>query len=183
MFSDILQKYSSIDTRYGTDKMTSHSYQDVYNELFYKYKNTCRNILEIGFDGGFALQSYSEYFMNAIVYGIDIKDNRASNVNPNIKVYIGDACSDESINHFNTEFDIIVEDASHLPEHQIQHFKDYSKFIKKGGVYIIEDVHENAINRVVNEISSYASEFTYKIYDLRHIKNRFDDIMIVYTKI
>ena len=60
---------------------------------------------------------------------------------------------------------------------------NYSKFIKKGGMYIIEDVNENAINRVVNEILPYASEFMYKVYDLRHIKNRFDDIIIIYTKI
>ena len=185
MFSDILQKYSSAATGDGTDKMVTHSYEHVYNEIFDKYKNTCKNILEIGIDGGFGLQSYSEYFINSTVYGIDIRDNINSNIkqNPNIKICIGDACSDEVINHFNIEFDIIVEDASHLPEHQIQHFKDYSKFIKKGGVYIIEDVMEGYLDRVVNEISYHASEFAYKVHDLRHIKNRYDDIMIVYTKI
>lgn len=186
MFSDILQKYSSVDTQFGTDKITSHSYQTIYDELFSKYQNTCSKLLEIGFDGGFALQAYSEYFPNAEIYGIDIKDirNETLRVNSKVKVHIGDACSQATVNHFSHEYDIIIEDASHLPEHQIQHFVDYNKYVKVGGIYIIEDIHEDALGTVLRETSrvAEANGFTYKVHNLRHIKNRFDDILIVFTK-
>jgi selenocysteine-specific translation elongation factor len=186
MISDIFKKYNAVDTVQGTDKITSHSYDYIYNELFLKYKDSCSKFLEIGFSGGFGLQSYSEYFKNATIYGIDIKDDRDSNIkhNSNIKVYIGDAKSEETINHFQHEFDIILEDASHLPEDQIQHFRDYSKFVKSGGVYIIEDVHQDNIDVVFNETNFIAIENNFKsrVVDLRHIKNRFDDIIIIFEK-
>lgn len=186
MFSDILQKYSSVNTRYGTDKQISHSYEKIYNDLFSKYKDSCKAILEIGFDGGFSLQSYYEYFTNATVYGIDIEDNRHAVVkeNKNLQICIGDAKQNDIIHHFSKEFDIIVEDASHLPEDQIQHFKDYSSFVKPGGIYIIEDIHEDHFKNVLFNTVMFANQhnFTYQVYDLRHIKNRFDDIMIVFFK-
>lgn len=186
MFSDILKKYSAFDTSEGSDKITSHSYEIVYNSLFSKYRVSCSNLLEIGFDGGFALKAYSEYFTNSNIYGIDIKDNRSIIIknDSNIKVYIGDACSNDAINAFGVMYDIIVEDASHLPEHQIQHFRDYNKLVNKGGIYIIEDIHENCFKRVYDETKKIAEENGFKIelYDLRYIKSRFDDIIIVFTK-
>ena len=187
LFSDILQKYSAIDTGFGTDKITSHSYDTCYNELFLPYKYTCSNLLEIGFDGGFSLMAYEEYFTNSVIYGIDIIDNRNNIVrnNHNLKVYFGDATAEKTVNAFPYNFDIIVEDASHLPEHQIKHFIDYSKYVKPGGIYVIEDVHEKYYKDVYNKLENFATEngFTSTIYDLRYKKNRFDDILIVFTKL
>lgn len=183
-FTDTLQKYSAIDTKKGTDKITSHSYGDYYNEVFEKYLNKNCKLLEIGIDGGYGLLAYKEYLNNAEIYGIDIKDNRDSYViekSNQYNLYIGDATNANTINAFPYMFDIIIEDASHLPEHQIQHFKDFSKYVNKNGIYIIEDVHENNYIYVYNSLKQYAelNGFTIEIIDLRHIKNRFDDILIV----
>ena len=187
MFCEILKKYENINTSYGTDKNTTHSYGNIYENKFEKYKHSASKILEIGFDSGASLQVYSEYFKNAKIYGIDIKDARHEFVkkNNNINVYIGDATLKETINCFPYEFDIIIEDGSHLPEHQIQHFKDYCNFVKKDGIYIIEDIHENFFERVKNETKIIAEKngFLMEIYDLRPIKNRFDDIIILFKKI
>lgn len=186
MFSEVLNKYNSIDTKKGTDKITSHSYNEIYDKLFSQYKDVVENILEIGIDGGYALQAYSEYFQNAHIYGIDIADNTQSFIkhNNNIHLCFGDAKDSSVINKFGKFYDIIIEDASHLPEDQIQHFKDYSKFVKPGGVYIIEDVNEKYLETVLNETSKYANnnEFQVQLVDLRHIKNRFDDILIIFKK-
>lgn len=67
--------------------------------FFIFYKNTATTILEIGFDSGTSLQVYSEYFTNAIIYGIDIQDNYIPHIktNPRIQTYVGDANSSESI--------------------------------------------------------------------------------------
>jgi hypothetical protein len=182
-FSDHLKKYSAVDCYIGTDKIITHSYDKIYDDLFQTYEHNCTKLLEIGFASGFSLLSYSEYFKNAVIYGIDIYDNRHEFVKtfPNINVYIGDATHDDTIKAFPFEFDIIVEDASHLPEHQIQHFKDYSPYIKSGGVYVIEDIDQTNYMHVYNNVLSIATQngLTCELIDLREIKNRFDDIVIV----
>jgi SAM-dependent methyltransferase len=186
MFTSVLSKYSAVHTHLGTDKIASHSYGDVYNKLFSEYKDTAEKILEIGIDGGFAIKAYSEYFTNAHIYGIDIRDNIGADIKnkENIHLCFGDAKDSRIINAFPFEFDIIIEDASHIPDDQIQHFKDYSKYVKPGGIYIIEDVSEVEFTRVVDNLSTFATNnhFTLEIVDLRSIKNRFDDILLVFKK-
>lgn len=186
MFSDIVKKYSAINTLFGTDKVTSHSYEKVYDELFSPFENSCNKLLEIGFSGGFSLQCYNEYFKNAEIYGIDIVDDRQDIIknNKKLNVYFGDATHESTINAFPYTFDIIVEDASHQYEHQIQHFLDYSKYVKPGGIYVIEDVNGEYQKNIYDRLITFATDnnFTCTVYDLRHVKSRFDDILIVYKK-
>lgn len=184
-FTSILRKYSAVDTRLGTDKDTSHSYGDIYDRLFKEYKNT-KAILEIGFDAGGSLLAYADYFQNATIYGIDIHDTRLQPVltHPRIRTYIGDATKKETIEHFKETYDIIIEDASHLVEHQIQHFHDYSSFVRPGGLYIIEDVNEMNQDKLKEALFEYSKSqgFDPHIIDLREIKNRFDDILFVFKR-
>ena len=186
VFCHLLSKYSSVDTSYGTDKNTTHSYGPVYDSLFIAYKESATKILEIGFDSGASLQVYSEYFTNATIYGIDIRDNCMEHIksNPHIRMHFGDATSSESIHKFEGPFDIIVEDGSHTLEHQIQHFKDYASAVKQGGLYIIEDVHERNLSALQSALKLIASDkgFTMESMDLRYIKGRFDDILIVFRR-
>lgn len=186
-FSDLLHKYGSNNTTYGTDKNTTHSYGNVYDLIFKDYKDTCNTLLEIGFDSGASLQAYSEYFTNAMIYGIDIKDTSMPFIKSNTRIttFIGDATKSESINAFNKSFDIIIEDASHLPEHQVEHFKDYSGFVNKGGLYIIEDVNQDNLDCLKETLEFLALQngFSFSVVDLRSIKNRFDDILFVFKKL
>ena len=186
-FVDIVKKYSSIDTTYGTDKNTSHSYGPVYETIFREFRTNKKNILEIGFDSGASLQVYSEYFYNSEIYGIDIIDHCLPYIkqNKHIHLLFGDAKNKNTVNYYNKQYNIIIEDASHLLEDQITHFKDYNEFVSLGGLYIIEDVHEQNLHLLKNELEplSISKGFTLKIIDLRHIKHRFDDILFVFTKI
>lgn len=183
---DILRKYSAINTTYGTDKVTSHSYGQVYEHIFEKVKDAKR-VLEIGFDGGASLQAYSEYFKDATIYGIDIEDRRLEIVkqNPRIQTYIGDATLESTIKHFSGTFDLIIEDASHSLEHQVRHFQDFSPYTKPGGFYIIEDIAETNKDSLANLLFPYAQErnFDWQIFDLRREKGRFDDILFVFHKL
>jgi FkbM family methyltransferase len=181
----ILQKYSAVNTHMGTDKITSHSYGTVYSNLFEMYRHT-NSILEVGFDGGASLLAYAEYFADAKIYGIDIEDNRLNPVkqHPRIQTFIGDATLESTVNHFSQTYDIIIEDASHTLNHQVQHFHDYAKFVRPGGLYIIEDVAEINKDSLEEHLASYAKQegFDMYIYDLRPIKNRFDDILFIFQK-
>lgn len=184
-FEQILQKYSSVNTHQGTDKNTSHSYGPVYEKIFSIFESA-DSILEIGFDGGASLLAYADYFNQATIHGIDIEENRLPPVksHPRIQTLIADATLSSTINHYNKSFDIIIEDASHRLEHQIQHFRDYCAFVKPGGVYIIEDVAEvnkDALSAAL-EKESERNGFTMTVFDLRPIKGRFDDILFVFQK-
>ena len=187
LFSKIASKYSgkNNDTD-GTDKSTVHSYDTVYDKILLPYKDIATSVLEIGIKTGAALNAYSEYFINANIYGIDIQNQILPQYEkiPKTKIYFGDALDETTINHFNTTYDIIIEDGSHLIEHQIQHFKDYSKFIKPGGMYVIEDVDNKYVSRLFNETHATSKDlnFILTIYDLRNNKDRFDDILFVFIK-
>lgn len=185
---EILKKYEGPSlSKHGTDKGTDHSYDTVYEKLFEPYRDKGISLLEIGLYSGADLLAFNEYFKNATIHGIDITDEHLmKNLKDykNIHIHIGDATSQDTIQHFNTTYDIIIEDGSHLPQHQIQHFKDYNKFVKQGGKYIIEDVIDNNLEEVKAKTTAIANEnnFTLEVHDLRKIKNRFDDILLVFTK-
>jgi hypothetical protein len=64
-----------------TDKNTVHSYINLYQELLSKKRTTAKNVLEIGIgvptpditDGG-SIKLWHDFFTNAIVYALDIKN-------------------------------------------------------------------------------------------------------------
>jgi 2-polyprenyl-3-methyl-5-hydroxy-6-metoxy-1,4-benzoquinol methylase len=180
-FEETLKKYEAVDTKKGTDKNTSHSYGSVYSKCFKEFQEKKLNLLEIGFDCGASLLAYADYFQDASIDGLDIEDNRLQEVkeHPRIRTHIEDAL--QSKNYFGCNYDIIIEDASHEPAHQIQHFIDFAKFVKPGGLYIIEDVNQNYFPDVVSGIRDHAKSlgFSLDVKDLRGIKGRFDDILIM----
>jgi hypothetical protein len=187
MFTNILKRYEAINTEQGTDKNTTHSYGQIYDHIFLKYKETCGNILEIGISGGHSLLAYADYFQTATIYGLDIEDkcNSDTKNHPRIKLQFGDAKSDEIVKSYEGKyFDLIIEDASHLPEDQIRHFMDYSKFLKDGSIYIIEDVVNIYLDYLTSILKPYGESqgFEYHVIDLQTIKNRGDDILIVFKK-
>jgi hypothetical protein len=71
-----------------TDKNTTHSYLDIYQTLFNNKKNTAKNILEIGIYRGGSIKLWSEFFINATIYGIDIIDidNMLEDIKNNVNI-------------------------------------------------------------------------------------------------
>ena len=68
-----LQKnLSSIAEFYKTDKI-EHGYTTVYEEYFESLRNQKLKILEIGIADGKSLLTWSDYFNNSTIIGIDIQ--------------------------------------------------------------------------------------------------------------
>ena len=57
-----------------------------------------------------------------------------------------------------------------------------SKRLKSGGTYVMEDVDMNYPTRV-QKIMDELSDFSPKLIDLRSIKGRYDDAMIIFEKL
>jgi hypothetical protein len=181
-----------------TDKNTSHSYLNTYQQLFESKRFEKNNILEIGIgeplenkSNGGSIKLWHDYFSNSIIYGVDICDISVVNddiINKDrIKLYTSidayDAAfiENEFINQ-NIKFDILIDDGPHTLESMIFFVKHYLPILNDNGVLVIEDIPDiNWIN-----ILSQNTPEEYKQYieciDLRHIKNRWDDIMFVIRK-
>mgnify|MGYP000001756666 FL=1 len=160
-----------------TDKDTVHCYLDVYDHLFLPYKDKEINFLEIGTDRGGSLMLWDKYFPNANIYGLDIKHPDLE-IPSRVNFYQSDATDSNCLNLFpeNIKFDIVIEDASHLLEHQILTYSFMKNRMNNGGLFIIEDIQEYGIAKM--RMQQYFGDFD--VYDLRYIKNRYDDILFVF---
>ena len=188
----------------GTDKGHAHSYDTLYERLLSPYQYRARHVLEIGVDSGASIAAWADYFPNALITGVDIQSetwlvDKFGLKSPRIELHELDATMPSSPLQIATKdtvktihmkentngsarlYDVIIEDASHEPIHQVQHFTVFAPTLALGGIYIIEDIdgaHEAYVRR---EIAATVAEHGLRMewFDLRSVKNRFDDILAV----
>lgn len=122
-------------------------YLHIYNKIFEPYilKNEKVNLLEIGVQNGGSLQVWNEYFPKGSEFtGIDI-DEKCLELKfaPNIHFLLGDASDKNFVeeNFSKNQFDIIIDDGSHIAENVISSFELLFDSLKWGGLYVIEDCH------------------------------------------
>lgn len=169
------------------DKNSTHSYIPVYEELLRPYRSEARNILEIGLMSGESLRMWSDYFSGK-VWGIDCDEKPIGGVadlfgimsDGRYNVCIGDASKPEHIKaYFNgIKFDVIIEDANHDMQQQLDIFSTLKDYLNKGGIYIIEDIQDIDGTRHIFEKIGMGGSGT-EIIDLRHKKGRYDDVLVI----
>jgi hypothetical protein len=169
------------------DKGTTHTYIEYYEELLAPYRHTAKEILELGLMSGESLKMFSEYF-DGEVYGMDcdikpiggvadLTDAIARGYN----IAIGDATNPRDIAKFfaGKKFDVVVEDCNHDLNQQLQIYAALKPYLNKGSIYIIEDVQHIDKDRKTFEDIDPSRQV--QIIDRRHLKNRYDDCLIVIT--
>lgn len=171
----VYEKY--MDAEGWGDKGTLHSYIEIYEKEMNKTDGI--NILEIGVQRGHSIRMWQDYFTNSNVYGIDVT---LSNViyDGLHNVFICDATDKEQIDltFDDIMFDYVVDDGSHLIDHQIKSFDILWPRIKPGGKYFIEDVNgDQAIKEITEHLITLGIE--YRVIDHRDKKGRYDDIIIL----
>jgi hypothetical protein len=172
-----------------TDKNTVHSYIELYENLLENKKFTAKNIMEIGIDRGGSIKLWHDYFINATIYGLDIipltKTWDKILCEPRIKLGRFDAYNEDFFNNNflgKIKFDMMLDDGPHTLESMKQFILLYTNVMADDGILIIEDVQSiewlDELKQVVPEhLQQYIST-----YDLRHIKDRYDDIVFVINK-
>lgn len=175
----------------NTDKNTYHSYLALYQRLLESKKETAKNVLEIGIYFGGSIKLWHDFFINATVYGLDINnlDNVRTNIKNNNRIILytsADAYDEELFNirflEKNIKFDFMLDDGPHNLNSMKIFIKLYSQIMVDDGILIIEDVQDwNWIEILKNEVPDDLKEFV-EVYDLRHVKNRYDDIVFVINK-
>jgi hypothetical protein len=180
----------------NSDKNTTHSYLELYEELLMMQKNVAKNILEIGIGdfkekNGGSIKLWYDYFINANIYAIDIlgPERIMDEVKNNNRIHIyteTDGYNEEFFKHTflnkNIKFDMLLDDGPHTLESMKQFIKLYSQIISEDGILIIEDVQSiHWISELTEVVPEHLKNFV-DFYDLRHIKQRYDDIVFVINK-
>jgi cephalosporin hydroxylase len=175
----------------NTDKNTTHSYLPLYQSLLEEKKYTALNILEIGIQNGGSIKLWSDFFINANVYGIDIMDiaHVSDELKNNNKIKLYTSTNAYDIDFFNTQllntnikFDFLLDDGPHTLESMILFIQLYSQIMTEDGILMIEDVQSMGwIDILKNVVPEYLKPFI-KVYDLRMNKNRYDDIVFTIDK-
>lgn len=174
--NEIYSKYQSPEGH--GDKGTAHTYINEYEKLLNEYRENS-TVLEIGICQGESLKMWVEYFINSKVYGIDITDVYIKDLIEENKynIIIGNACSEDILKQLNNlTFDVIIDDGSHLINDQISSFNILKNIMKPNGIYIIEDV--NNLDSTIDRYKELHNNV--EIIDNRHIKNRVDDVLVIY---
>lgn len=189
MMKTLQQLYDETKVGLWSDKGTDHSYIQLYSVILAHYRIRARRVLEIGMLGGESLRMWEMYFDKASVHGADISTRPVggmANLEPMIaegghNIHIMDATDKKQVNKefIGMRFDVVIDDASHVLEHQLAIYKNMKPFLAKGAIYIIEDVDK--IDEVRSVFEGMDKSKDIKIYDRRSIKGRFDDVVITIT--
>lgn len=189
LFSAVLARrgYSAASPK-GTDKVTTHSYGAVYDELAAKLctSEADVDVLEIGVQHGAFLHALAEHLPRARIVGLDVSlahlDADLDWAHPRIRVHETDATKPEALDFVaGTAFDLIVEDASHVPGDQVAHLDLFAPLLKPGGTYVLEDIADLEVRAQLDELAAKHG-LRMAWHDLRHAKGRFDDVLAVFTR-
>jgi len=164
---------------YRSDKSTWHNYTTLYNTIFMglelKYKPL--NLFEMGLgtnntsitsnmganaSPGASMRAFADYFPNANIYGADI-DKDILFETDRIKTFFCDQTSPELIkemwNNMDIEFDVIIDDGLHEPHANITFLENSFHKLKKGGIFIIEDILNKDIYPIEKFLRNIECEF------------------------
>jgi len=160
------------------DKGTLHHYIENYDKLFTPYRHKPITVLEIGVNQGHSMRMWREYFPKANLIGIDIKKPDTNTTG--YWFYICDQYNQEELRNLckGEMFDIIIDDGSHVLEHQIFSQQVLWPRLNKGGLYIIEDIQDP--EKDIPKIKEQCGDC--EVLDTRKESGRYDDILMVWKK-
>jgi hypothetical protein len=135
------------ERHYGADSNRKLAlYLAEYERLFEPMRDAPLRLLELGVKFGASMLLWSDYFPNATIVGLDIADKpKAFPADKRLHFVQGcqadHAALDKCANIAGGQFDIIVDDASHLGTLSAASFTHlFPRHLKPGGYYVVEDI-------------------------------------------
>jgi len=159
-------------------------YFNVYEKIFKDYRNKSINVLEIGVLDGGSLELWHRYFgPQALIIGID-NHAQPNSIGltfntPMIQFRKGDQSDKEFLSSLIKEFgefDIVIDDGSHISAHVIKSFKEIYPHVSKNGLYIIEDIH-------TSYWGSHGGGYKLPNSTIEFAKDLIDELNAPYTKL
>ena len=175
---------------FETDKGTSHSYIEIYDKLFQPLRDLKLVMLEIGIASGGSMPLWKQYFPYGEIYGVEdysekysldkeILNDRSYNV------IIEDITNYKMMDRHISDvvFDIVVDDGSHQLKDQLSAIRYFKNKMNADGLYIIEDCccwYDFNSDWREQFYAAKPEGWKMTIIDRRFVKNRFDDVMVVF---
>lgn len=189
--SAITTDLCSIGAKYNTDKSpyslnstcAKHrkGYTAVYEMLFGSLRNKPVNFCEIGIEAGASLLTFSEYFKQGNLFGMELSAEKIQHCNnlkiPRTTIVQTDASSKELLKHSfqktRCTFDIVIDDSLHVTEHQLNIIEVATPYLKSGGILIIEDLYRKDPEDVFASLKDFIEEnFSFQSFIICHHENR-----------
>jgi cephalosporin hydroxylase len=135
------------ERHYGSDaNRKPRIYLAEYERLFGPMRNASLCLLELGVRFGASMFLWAEYFPNAVIVGLDV-DKQPQHFPRERRVHFVRGSQDDlgalarCIAVAGGQFDIIVDDASHVGRLSAASFAHlFPRALKPGGFYVIEDI-------------------------------------------
>jgi len=167
------------DTSSSSDKIWKHGYQRFYPTFLDKYQEHECELLEIGVHQEESIQLWKEYLPKSNISGIDIDVYSSS---AHVTMYQLDQSKQDELLDFakskHETFDIILDDGSHVPDHQLLTLKTLWPCLKEGGTYIIEDIETSYWKKS----SIYGYKFdARKVNTIESMKKIIDEINLKFS--
>jgi hypothetical protein len=126
-----------------TDKVERHGYHRFYPWFLREFRGRPIRLLEIGIDQLGSVNLWRTYFKAGLeLHGID-RDKKTFE-DSSVHLHKVDQSKLAELKRFvestKDGFDVIVDDGSHIPEHQLQTLESLWPILSPGGVYILEDI-------------------------------------------
>lgn len=148
LFGESKNPLVQIAIQYNSTKITDPEcahYCDLYWKYFKYLKDEPIRVLEIGVKDGDSLLMWRDFFENGKIYGLEINEDPLKDFSASrTKIIFGDQTDTGLLNEISDNygpFNIILDDASHVCEHQKISFNYLFKSgLKYGGIYVVEDL-------------------------------------------
>ena len=123
----------------GSDKAGHHQYTLYYEQHLQHLRDEPVNFLEIGVLREASLKAWDSWFSRAHIFGGDRQKYPSRRILP---------CDQSNATQLRAvaalrEWDVVLDDGSHVPSHQLETFLAFFPQLRPGGIYIIEDIETN----------------------------------------
>jgi len=123
---------------------TCHNYTPIYHAVFGQRRHEVRRVLEVGVNHGSSLRMWQEYFPFAEIFGLDLRPECLFR-EERICCFQADQGNPDSLRVAVAQtggrpFDLIVDDGSHIRQHQVVTANTLIHYLAQGGSFFTEDL-------------------------------------------
>jgi hypothetical protein len=143
--------------KYHSDRLARHSYIPFYESLFEGMR--VAKLLEVGIGykemmehfspgwmDGAGVRMWRDYFPEATIYACDIRPDVMIVGEERIRTFVCDQGNPEELGHLaeavGWDLDVVIDDGSHEERDQLMTAAVLLPRVRKGGLYIVEDVRK-----------------------------------------
>ncbi|KAF7563234.1 hypothetical protein G7046_g892 [Stylonectria norvegica] len=181
--------FEEVALKHGTDKVTTHKYQFMYDKYLRSFHGKPIKLLEIGlgcnmdYGPGASYYTWLEFLPGVELYFIEYDAQCAEKYKhktTNARVFTGDQADTDFLAQFSmnaTEdglFDVIIDDGGHTMNQQIVSLEHLWKIVKPGGLYVIEDLQTSYWEQYGGDTSA---EDAAKYTTMKYLFSLLDDMM------